>query len=106
MKFSLAILHFCRTLPFNVEGNVLRHQLLKSGTSVGANYRAVCCGRSNREKKAKMYIVVEEADESVYWLQLLDSAKLGDAAQRNWVLSESQELVRMFKHSLGNMPSD
>ena len=69
---------------------------MKSGTSVGANYRATCRGRSTAEKKAKLGIVIEEADESEYWLDLLQQIQLGDAKQREWLISESGELTRLF----------
>ena len=95
-KFAVAVIRYCRTLPHTVEGDVFRRQLLKCGTAVGANYRATCRGRSAAEKKAKLGIVIEEADESEYWLDLLDEIPLGDEKQRAWLLSESSELTKLF----------
>ena len=101
--FALAIIRFCRTLPHTVEGDVFRRQLLKSGTSVGANYRATCRGRSPAEKKAKMGVVVEEADESQYWLEVLTEVNLGQAALRKPLLQEATELTAIFTTSYANM---
>jgi four helix bundle protein len=69
--FALRIVQLCRALPFNDEGRVLRRQLLRSGTSVGANYRSACRARSRAEFVAKLGLVLEEADETVFWLELL-----------------------------------
>ena len=77
-KFALDTVRFCRTLPHNIECDVYRRQLIKAGTSVGANYRATCRGRSTAEKKAKISIAVEEADECQYWLELLEELAIGD----------------------------
>jgi four helix bundle protein len=95
-KFALATIRFCRTLPHTVEGDVFRRQLLKSGTSVGANYRGTCRGRSKAEKRAKLGVVIEESDESEYWLELLETAALGNPEQRTWLLKEAGELTALF----------
>ena len=100
MAFALAIVRFCRTLPHTVEGEVFRKQLLKAGTSVGANYRASCRGRTTREKLAKLGIALEEADESDYWLSILATFTSGNAEQRQWLLKEAGELIRIFSASL------
>lgn len=70
-KFSLAIIRFVETLPKSETCRVLGRQLLRSATSVGANYRAVCRARSKADFISKMGIVLEEADESAFWLELL-----------------------------------
>jgi four helix bundle protein len=67
-KFALAVMDFVDILPNNSKGKVLGNQLLRSATSVGANYRAANRGRSKAEFIAKIGIVEEEADESCYWL--------------------------------------
>ena len=69
--FALRILKLAAALPRTIEGNVIRGQLVKAGTSVGANYRAACRGRSRREFAFKIGIVEEEADESAFWLELI-----------------------------------
>jgi four helix bundle protein len=73
-----------------------RRQLLKAGTSVGANYRATCRGRSGAEKRAKMGVVIEESDETEYWLDLISQADMGDSKQRGWLITEAAELTRLF----------
>jgi four helix bundle protein len=105
MAFAIAIVHFCRTLPRTPEGDVFRRQLLRAGTSVGANYRASGCGRSDREWAAKLGIAVEEADECVYWLDLLDAIKLGDTAQRTDARMEAAELTRLLAASIRTFKS-
>ena len=70
-QFALRVMRLCKALPKNDEGRVIGRQLLRSGTSVGANYRAVCRARSTREFASKMNVVVEEADESAFWIELL-----------------------------------
>ena len=70
-QFALRIIRLYRSLPAADEARILGKQLLRSGTSVGANYRADCGARSKAEFIAKFGIVLEEADETVYWLELL-----------------------------------
>jgi four helix bundle protein len=104
--FALAVIGFCRTLPHTVEGDVFRRQLLKSGTSVGANYRAACRGRSPADKRSKMGIALEEADESQYWLDLLEATKLGDTAQRTPLLQEATELAAILTAAFSTMSEE
>lgn len=75
-KFALLIIKLYRMLPKTGEARIIGDQLLRCGTSVGSNYRAACRGRSDREFYAKLCIVVEEADETVFWLELISEAKL------------------------------
>lgn len=63
-----------------------RYQLIKSGTCVGANYRATCRGRSPAERKAKLGLTIEESDESLYWLEILDDLEMGEANERKRLL--------------------
>src|SRR5246127_3994871 len=70
-KFALRVIRLFRSLPFRTDTQVLGKQLLRCGTSVAANYRAVCRARSKAEFIARIGIVAEEADESVLWLELL-----------------------------------
>ena len=100
MAFSIGVVRFCRSLPHTVEGDVLRRQLLRSGTSVGANYRSSCRGRSVREKSAKLGIALEEADESEFWLLLIGELGTGDPDQRTLLLKETGELIAIFSTSL------
>ena len=73
---ALEVIRFFRTLPKTDECRIIGKQILRSATSVGANFRAVCRARSVREKYAKLSIVVEESDETLFWLELLKEGKL------------------------------
>jgi four helix bundle protein len=70
-QFALRVLKLVAALPKTMEGRVISSQLVRSGTSVGANYRAACRGRSKAEFIAKLGTVEEEADESAYWMELI-----------------------------------
>ena len=65
------ILDLVEELPASIAGKAIANQIVRSGTSVGANYRAVCRARSDREFISKMNIVVEESDETLFWLELI-----------------------------------
>jgi four helix bundle protein len=98
-KFALRIIRVIRSLPPSMEGRVIGHQLLRSGISVAANYRAVCRSRSRAEFLAKLSIVIEEADESAFWLELLVDAGLISAAKLKELKSEANQLVAIFNAS-------
>ena len=70
-RFSLRVLKLVAALPNNVQGRAVGGQLVRAGTSVGANYRAACRGRSRAEFVAKIGVVEEEADESAFWMELI-----------------------------------
>jgi|SRR5579864_8011335 len=95
-RFALRIVHLCRSLPRTMEGKVIGLQLLRCGTSVAANYRAVCRARSRAEFAAKLGIVVEEADEAAFWLELLVDAEIFRRQQLDELLAEANELVAIF----------
>ena len=78
-RFALRILKLVEALPNTVSGRTIGGQLVRSGTSVGSNYRAACRGRSRAEFIAKLGIVEEEADESAYWLELIIEGALLNA---------------------------
>ncbi|NGP76776.1 four helix bundle protein [Balneolaceae bacterium YR4-1] len=69
--FAISVIKICRELPRSREFNIISYQLLRSSTSVASNYRAACRARSTKEFYAKLCIVVEEADECIFWLELL-----------------------------------
>jgi four helix bundle protein len=73
-RFGLAVIKLVEALPRSRTAEILGRQLLRSGTSVGANYRAACRGRSAHDVIAKLGVVEEEADESIYWIELLVEA--------------------------------
>jgi four helix bundle protein len=87
-------------LPSSPETRVIGRQLLRSGTSVGANYRAVCRARSRREFISKISIVVEEADETVFWFELLIEAGIVSPKRLQQLLREANELLAIFAASL------
>jgi len=94
--FALNILRFCRALPRTDEATTIKWQLQRSGTSVGANYRAVCRHRSDRDFIAKLGLVIEEADESGFWLELLVDAEIVPVKRAEALLREADELTRIF----------
>ncbi len=77
---------------------MIKRQLLRSATSVGANYRAACRAQSKRDFLAKMSIVEEEADESQYWLELLNELSVGNSVHLNALPQEAGELVAIVRH--------
>ncbi len=98
-QFALRIIRVIRSLPPGQERKIISHQLLRSGMSVAANCRAVCRGRSRREFLAKLAIVIEEADESAFWLELLVDAGLVSEAELKELKSETNQLVAIFNAS-------
>ena len=99
-SFAIRIVNLFRSLPRSPDAQTLGKQLLRSGTSVGANYRAVCRARSQAEFIARMGIVVEEADETVFWLELLGDTGVIRPERTQDLLKEANELVRIFGASL------
>jgi len=97
--FALRVVRLFRALPRNAEAQVIGKQVLRSGTSVGANYRAVCRARSRPEFIARMGVVAEEADETVFWLELLIEAGIMPAKRLDSLLKEARELTAIFSAS-------
>jgi four helix bundle protein len=98
-QFALRLIRVIRSLPPGPEGKIISHQLLRSGMSVAANYRAVCRARSRPEFLAKLAIVIEEADESAFWLELLVDAGLVSESKLKDLKSEANQLVAIFNAS-------
>jgi four helix bundle protein len=98
-RFAIRIVKLFRSLPHTDEARIIGKQVLRSGTSVAANYRAVCRARSKAEFVAKMGIVVEEADETVFWLELLVETNIVKQARMNNLLAEANELLAIFAAS-------
>ncbi len=95
MAFALKVIEFLEAIPFNSVTKVLSNQLCKAGTSVGANWRAFCRARSKNERFAKICIVVEEADESQFWLELFERTKYGDKSLLAQLMLECKEIVKV-----------
>lgn len=97
--FALRVMKLVDALPNTTAGRAIGNQLIRSGTSVGANYRAACRGRSKAEFAAKVGTVAEEADESCFWMELIVE---GDLLAQNLVrplLDEANELTAIFTAS-------
>ena len=99
-NFALQIIRFVQSLPRNRIADVLDNQLLRCGTSVGANYRAACRARSQADFIAKMGIVEEEADESIYWMELPASAGIVKPDQVRSLINEANEILAMTVTSI------
>jgi len=97
--FALRILKLVAALPNTVQGRTIGGQLARAGTSVGANYRAACRGRSRAEFMAKLGIVEEEADESGYWLELVIEGELLKATRVQSLLDEANALTAIMSSS-------
>jgi four helix bundle protein len=91
--FAICIIRLSAALPNTVEGRIVRNQLSKSGTSVGANYREANRSRSKADFKNKIRICESESNESCYWLEIVDELKWTDATH---LLTESNELLAIF----------
>ncbi|MGA1986869.1 MAG: four helix bundle protein [Candidatus Sulfotelmatobacter sp.] len=98
-QFALRIISVIRSLPAGSEGRIIGNQLLRSGISVAANYRAVCRARSRPEFLAKLAIVIEETDESACWLELLVDAGLVQDRKLKELKSEANQLTAIFNAS-------
>lgn len=96
---ALKIIKFCNELPKRQEFHVISKQLIRSATSVGANYRAVCRAKSNPDFLAKLAIVEEEADESVYWMELLQELEIQNE-DLNTAIKEMNEIVAIVVASI------
>ena len=94
--FAVRVLKVVRSLPNTSEGKVISYQIAKSGTSVGANYRAACRARSTKEFIAKLGIVLEEADETAFWLELLMDGGTLPKAKLESLHQEADELCAIL----------
>ena len=97
--FALQIIRLSRSLPYRTDAHVLGKQLLRCGTSVAANYRAVCRARSKAEFIARIGIVAEEADEAVLWLELLTESGILKSEMTAELLKEARELAAILTAS-------
>ncbi len=97
--FALMAIELCETLPKKYAAEVVAKQLIRSSTSVAANYRAACRGRTSPDFANKLGVVEEEADESLFWLEMLRDAKLVSGENLNTLLKEADELTAIFTAS-------
>ena len=98
-EFALRVIRLVAALPKTIEGRAIANQLVRSGTSVAANYRAACRARSRIEFIAKLGVVLEETDETQLWLEMIVDAKLLPAKLVQPLLDEANELVAIFVSS-------
>ena len=102
-KFAVDVILFCNTLIKGKASDVVTYQLVKSATSVGTNYWAACRGRSKAEFYSKMCIVVEEADESEYWLEVISDAQLStNQKELARLLKEANEITKIMSTAKAN----
>lgn len=94
--FALRVIKFVASLPKNKITDVMGYQLLKAGTSIGANYCEANRAESRNDFIHKIAIVEKEASETQYWMELFDESNIGNLAEHEWLLRESGELLAIF----------
>jgi four helix bundle protein len=99
-QFAMKIIQLCQSLPRNREGRLIGDQIFRGETSVASNYRAACRARSRAEFIAKMGIVEEEADETLFWLELIDDIQLLDKTLTAPLIKEGNELLSIVVSSI------
>ncbi len=103
-KFAVDVINFCNTLKLSKASAVITYQLIRSATSTGANYRAACRARSKSEFYHKICIVTEEADESLYWLELIDDSKLSkDDKELSRLKKTANEIIKIIAKTKGTI---
>ncbi len=102
-RLGIQIIRLLEELPRNRTTDVLARQLLRSATSIGANYRAACRGRSKADVIAKLGIVEEEADEALYWLEILVETEHLSARHAQPLIDEAEEIIAMVVASIRTM---
>ena len=95
-KFSLRIIKLAESLPETKSGRVIANQIIRSGCSVGANYRSACRAKSNKDFINKLNIIEEESDETLFWLELIEEGKLLKPNLLVDLKKEADELTTIF----------
>ena len=101
-QFALRVIRLSQSLPNTREADVLARQLMRSGTSVAANYRAACVARSLAEFKSKLSIVIEECDESIFWMEMLVDGSFIKKELLESLVQEATELLYIFSTARKN----
>jgi four helix bundle protein len=101
--FALRIIKLSESLPNNITGKTLGNQVIRSGTSPGANYRSACLGKSDKDFLNKLKMVEEELDETLYWLELIVESGLVKADLLDDLIRENQELFKIIASSITTM---
>ena len=94
------IIKLCRKFPNNMEGRLIGNQIFRSGTSTAANYRAACRARSTADFISKLSIVEEEADETLFWLELIKEMEIVDKTLLNSLMQENNEIIAIIVSSI------
>lgn len=98
-QFALRILRMSEALPTTRAANVINNQILRSATGMASNYRAVGLARSKAEFISKLGVVIEEADETVFWLEMLGDSGIVKPAKLRELLAEANQFVHIFSAS-------
>jgi four helix bundle protein len=101
--FALRIIKLSESLPNNIIGKTLGNQIIRSGTSPGANYRSACLGKSDKDFLNKLKMVEEELDETLYWLELIVESGLVKPNLLDDLIQENQELFKIIASSITTM---
>lgn len=102
-EFALRIIKLSECLPNNVTGRTLGNQIIRSGTSPGANYRAACLAKSDKDFLNKLKMVEEELDETLYWLELIIESGIVKAELLKDLVDENLELFKIIVSSITTM---
>jgi four helix bundle protein len=94
-EFVVRLFHFLDSMTPSLSTKIIAYQCGKSGSSIGANFSAFTRGRSRKERFAKICIVVEEADESLYWLDILQDLSYGNKEEIQWLMKECEEILKI-----------
>lgn len=94
--FAIRIIELCRKLPDTTESRIIGKQILRSGTSIAANYRAACRARSDNEFVSKLNIVIEETDETMFWLEIISETGIIAADLLKDLYSENEEILKIM----------
>ena len=98
-QFALAVVRLAELLPNSRTGNTIGSQMIRSCTSVAANYRSACRARSNADFISKITVVEEECDETLFWLEFISEAGLTDYEKLEQLIAEANELTAIFTAS-------
>ncbi len=101
--FALRIIKLSESLPNNITGKTLGNQIIRSGTSPGANYRSACLGKSDKDFLNKLKMVEEELDETLYWLELIVESGLIKEDLLKDLMNENHELLKIIVSSITTM---
>jgi len=102
-QFSLRIIKMVDAMPNTISGNAIARQIIRSGTSPAANYRAACIAKSDKDFINKLKIVEEELDETIHWIEIIDAANLLPTNKLSDLQNEANELYKIIRSSIITM---